>query len=138
MEVTVIPLFCEYTMDMEPLTVKKIIEIHHDVVEEFGGVDGVLTEATLEYLVFRAARISDPFKRAALTLYCIAVKHPFIDGNKRTAFLTADTVLGQMGYFIQADEEEVVSFMLEVASYRKNRIEIEEWIKHRVVRLELG
>lgn len=123
---------------MDPLTVQKIIEIHHDIVEEFGGVDGVLTEATLDYLVFRANRISDPFKRAALSLYCIAVKHPFIDGNKRTAFLTAENILFQRGFFVQADEEEVVTFMLEVASYKKNRIEIEEWIKHRSVRLELG
>lgn len=123
---------------MDPLTVQKIIEIHHDIVEEFGGVDGVLTEATLDYLVFRANRISDPFKRAALSLYCIAVKHPFIDGNKRTAFLTAENILFQMGFFVQADEEEVVNFMLEVASYKKNRVEIEEWIKNRSVRLELG
>jgi len=63
---------------MNPLTVQKIIEIHHDIVEEFGGVDGVLNEATLDYLVFRANQISDPFKRAALSLYCIAVKHPLL------------------------------------------------------------
>jgi death-on-curing protein len=123
---------------MESLTVKKIIEIHHDVVEEFGGVDGVLTEATLEYLVFKAGRISDPFKRAALLLYCIAAKHPFIDGNKRTAFLTAENIMSQAGFFIQADDDEVVSFMLEVASYEKKQVVIEEWIKHHAVRLELG
>lgn len=122
---------------MEPLTVRKIIEVHHDIVEEFDGVDGVLNEATLDYLIFKAARISDPFERAALVLYCIAVKHPFIDGNKRTAFLTAENVLGSAGFFIQADEEEVVSFMVEVASYKKNRIEIEEWIQHHAVRSEL-
>lgn len=120
---------------MEPLTVRKIIEIHHDVVEEFGGVDGVLTEATLQYLVYKADRISDPFKRAALVLYCIAAKHPFIDGNKRTAFLTAENILSQAGFFIQAEEEEVVSFMLEVAGYKKEQVVIEEWIKHRAVRL---
>lgn len=56
---------------MEPLTARKIIDIHHVVVEEFGGVEGILAEATLDYLVFKADRISDPFKKAALVLYCI-------------------------------------------------------------------
>jgi len=119
---------------MEPLTVRKIIEIHHDVVEKFGGIEGILAESTLEYLVFKAERISDPLKKAALALYYIAVKHPFIDGNKRTAFLAAENILSQAGLFIQVDEEELVSFMLEVASYEKNQFVIEEWIKHRAVR----
>lgn len=123
---------------MEPLTVRKIIEVHHNIIEEFGGVDGVLNEATLDYLVYKAARISNPFERAALVLYCIAVKHPFIDGNKRTAFITAENILGHAGFFIQADEEDTVSFMLEVASYQKNRVEIEEWMKHHAVKLEFG
>ncbi len=56
---------------MEPLTARKIIDIHHEVVEEFRGVEGILAEATLDYLVFKADRISDPFKKAALALCCI-------------------------------------------------------------------
>lgn len=121
---------------MEPLTVRKIIEIHHDVVEEFGGVGGILAESTLEYLVFKAEGISDPFKKAALALYCIAAKHPFVDGNKRTAFLTAENILSRAGFFIQATDDEIVSFMLEVASYQITQFKIEEWVKNRVVRLE--
>jgi len=69
--VTVLLPVGEYLFCMEPLTARKIIDIHHEVVEEFRGVEGILAEATLDYLVFKADRISDPFKKAALALCCI-------------------------------------------------------------------
>ena len=114
---------------MEPLTVDKILEVHQDAIREFGGTEGILDMATLEYLVYRVNRVKDVYRKAALALFCITAKHPFHDGNKRTGLLVAENLLAQAGLFIQAEETEIIEFMLGVAMYRHGLKEIEEWIR---------
>ena len=41
----------------------------------------------------------------------------------------AENVLGQMGFFIAADDDFIVEFMLEVASYTYEPDEIEQWLR---------
>lgn len=85
---------------------------------------------------FRVNKIKDIFRRAATILHAIGSQHPFIDGNKRTALVVAENVLGQQGYFIAADEEIIVEFMLAVASYKYEPDEIERWLKEHVKTME--
>jgi len=63
------------------------------------------------------------FRRAALALHAIASQHPFVDGNKRTALIVAENILGQNGLFLAVDEGQVVEFMLgaRVLSVRTGR-----------------
>jgi death on curing protein len=117
---------------MEPITVEKIIEIHNDIIEEFGGANGVLDIGSLDFLVYRANNEDNIFRKSALILFCIASQHPFIDGNKRTALVTAENILGQSGYFIEENEENVVQFMVKVASYTQNVNNIENWLKENI------
>jgi hypothetical protein len=39
---------------MSDLTVEKIIEIHDEIILRYEGAQGVLSEATLHFMVFRA------------------------------------------------------------------------------------
>ncbi len=114
---------------MEPLTFEKIIEIHDDVIATFGGTRGVLERGTIEFLVYQANREEDIFRKAAIVLYFVCSKHPFIDGNKRTAFITAENILGQSDYYIDSDGEKVVEFMLEVAKYQHNIKSMKKWLE---------
>lgn len=58
--------------------------------------------------------------------------HPFVDGNKRTGFVTAVTILQLNGYRFFAEQEEVVRFMLRVAQGKAEIIEIETWLVNHV------
>ena len=118
---------------MEKLSVEKIIEIHNDIIEDFGGEHGVRDLATIEYLIHRLERKSSVFHKAAIALHAICTDHPFIDGNKRTAFVVADNLLKESGYRIQATDDEVVSFMLEVAQYTHTMESVKKWIKKSAV-----
>ncbi len=69
------------------------------------------------------------FKKAATVIDYIGSKHPFYDGNKRTAFVTAETILNEAGLILSADDEEIVSFMVEVADYRHDVKSIKKWLK---------
>src|SRR5659263_226871 len=103
---------------MEEFIVKRIIEIHDDIIKEYGGTGGLLTHGTLELLVYKVNREKDVFKRAALIFHTIAAQHPFFDGNKRTSFVTAENVLGEAGYYIDAGDDEIVELMKRIAEYK--------------------
>ena len=60
----------------------------------------------------------------------------FADGNKRTALVVAENVLGKRGYYIAADEDTIVEFMLAVASYKCEPSDIEQWLKDHVKTME--
>ncbi|MCG2728363.1 MAG: type II toxin-antitoxin system death-on-curing family toxin [Candidatus Methanoperedenaceae archaeon] len=88
---------------MEELTTKKIIEIHDDIINEYGGTGKILNEGTLELLVYKLSRENDVFRQASLILHTIAAQHPFFDGNKRTALVTAEKALDDEGYYLDTE-----------------------------------
>lgn len=108
---------------------EKIIEIHDEIIRQFDGAQGILSESTLHFMIFRVNKFEDIFRRAAIVLHAIGSQHPFVDGNKRTALVVAENVLGKRGYYIAADEDTIVEFMLDVASYRLEPDAIEHWLK---------
>ena len=119
---------------MSSLSVERVIEIHNDIIENFGGARGMRDLGTIENLIYyRLDRKSTIFNKAAIVLHTICTEHPFVDGNKRTAFVVADNLLKDDGYYIQASNNEVVEFMLEVAQYTHTTASVEKWIKERAV-----
>jgi death-on-curing family protein len=86
---------------------------------------------------------TDPIMKASLSIYT-ANSHIFNNGNKRTAFALADIVLGEYGYYIDVERDELISFSCWVAGIDPNAIskedvieEIVKWIKTKMRRLEL-
>lgn len=61
----------------------------------------------------------------------IITSHPFVDGNKRTAFETADTILRDNGYFISADPDDIQNCLLNIASYKCTEKQVNSWLKKR-------
>ena len=77
-----------------------VLSIHARQIERFGGTPGVRDEGLLESALAQPqATFGGDFlhptisEQAAAYLYHIAMNHPFIDGNKRTAFAVTDTFL---------------------------------------------
>ena len=59
---------------------------------------------------------AEQFEIAAAYLFGLVKNHPFIDGNKRTAFLAADVFLALNGRSTEATQEEIIAFVLGVAA----------------------
>ncbi|MFZ1897961.1 type II toxin-antitoxin system death-on-curing family toxin [Methanoregula sp.] len=115
---------------MSDLSVERVVVIHNDIIEEYGGERGVRDLATIENLIYyRLDCKGTIFYKASIVLHSICTEHPFIDGNKRTAFVVADNLLKDGGYCIQTSNDEVVKFMLEVAQYTHTIASVEKWIK---------
>ena len=71
----------------------------------------------------------DAFALAAAYCHGIARNHPFVDGNKRVAFLAMYVFLGINGVRIEAQEPDVVALMLGVASGELPENELAVWLR---------
>ncbi len=71
---------------------------------------------------------ADVETQAATLLWGIVRNHPFVDGNKRIAHLTAVTFLEVNGYALTANEDQEFELMIGVAA-GKPLDEVEHWIR---------
>jgi death-on-curing protein len=111
--------------------------IHVDQVREHGGLIGIRDENALESALARARQRwtyepdVDLPRLAADYAFGISRNHPFRDGNKRAAFLSAVVFLGLNGLDLVAPEDEVVEKMLGLAAGELDEEEIAEWFRAR-------
>ncbi|WP_036024972.1 type II toxin-antitoxin system death-on-curing family toxin [Leptospira noguchii] len=125
-------------MKKEPkwLNQKIVLTIHLDQLKQHGGSQGIRDQGLLESALDRPKNkwsyrpSPNIFDLAASLCIGIAKNHPFIDGNKRVAFMATYVFLGINGYIIEVSEEEVVSIMLKVASGNINETNLSIWLKN--------
>jgi death-on-curing protein len=67
--------------------------------------------------MFGTAAYEDLYEQAAALLHALAVNHPLVDGNKRTAWLGAAAFLAVNGVDLaDADQDTAYDLVIEVAS----------------------
>ncbi|RSS62269.1 type II toxin-antitoxin system death-on-curing family toxin [Streptomyces sp. WAC07061] len=70
--------------------------------------------------MFGTPAYEDPYEQAAALLHGIAVNHPLVDGNKRTAWLAAATFLAVNGVDLaDADQDRAYGLVVGVAAGRE-------------------
>lgn len=116
---------------------------HLDQLREHGGMPGVRDENGLEAALARPRQKwnyepdSDLATLGAAYAFGLARAHPFNDGNKRTAFLTAMVFLGLNGKDLDATEAEVVQVVTALAAGTLGEADLASWLRARLVRLKL-
>ncbi len=120
---------------MKWITAESVIEIHKIIINSTGGSQGVRSLGALESALFSPLATFDGtdlypaiVDKAAMLLNSITNNHPFIDGNKRVAFVVTVTILEDNGYKTQFTQEEVISFMLQIAQGNVKQNEIKHWL----------
>jgi len=95
------------------LTITEVLAIHLDLIERYGGTKGVRDPGLLEAALFRpqTGYYDDIIATAAALWESLSQNHPFMDGNKRTAFAATHTFLAINGVMITADAEETWKFL---------------------------
>jgi death-on-curing protein len=111
-----------------------VIAIHEAQIAEHGGSAGIRDADLLESALARprnlqAYRTPDCADLAAAYGFGIARNHPFIDGNKRTAFVVVELFLAVNGRQFDADDEECVMTMLAVAAGDIDESAFAAWIR---------
>ena len=95
-------------------TLVEVLAIHQDQIERYGGAEGVRDAGLLEAALFRpqTGYYADLIEEAAALWESMESNHPFVDGNKRTAFAVTYTFLAINGVWITADAESIYAFII--------------------------
>lgn len=124
----------------EPLWMSEEIVrvIHQDQIRQHGGSLGVRDENLLAASLARPRHLlaygqPDLFDLAAAYAYGLAKNHPFIDGNKRTAFAVMATFLLVNGYLLDVPEKEVVQTMERLATGQETQESLAQWLRKNFV-----
>lgn len=109
--------------------------IHSEQLQEHGGGDGVRDHNLLQSALARPEQIfaydeaADLHQLAAAYGVGIAKNHPFIDGNKRTAFVVMILFLDLNGFILTAEMGPRYDMMIAVASGQMDEIKLADWLR---------
>ncbi len=111
-----------------------ILAIHDEQLAEHGGAMGVRDEGLLDSALARPLnRVGygnpDTAELAAVYALGIARNHPFLDGNKRTAYVALETFLAFNGLTFPVTDAEAVLVMLAMAAGETSDEDFIAWVK---------
>lgn len=120
-----------------------ILAIHGRLLAEHGGVSGLRDERLLESALaapvnHRKYDQADVFVLAAAYAYSLTRNHPFVDGNKRTAFAAAGIFLELNGHRLTASEPDAVLAVLALSRGDMNAEEFCNWLRISSVEVDPG
>ncbi len=110
------------------------IAAHAEQLAEHGGGEGVRDLGALESGMARPRNLAedgDPDIAALSAAYAfgIARNHPFVDGNKRTAAVVAETFLMLNGWALTASDAELVVTFLALGAGELSEDELADWFR---------
>ncbi|MBD1916598.1 MULTISPECIES: type II toxin-antitoxin system death-on-curing family toxin [Cyanophyceae] len=104
------------------LDVEAVLRLHARQIERFGGTEGVrdaglLDSALAQPQVTFGGELLHPTlaEQAAAYLYHLSNNHPFVDGNRRTAFAVMDTFLRVNGKRLLLTNDDAYDLVMQVA-----------------------
>ena len=117
------------------LTVADVLAIHVDLIERYGGAQGLRDAGLLEAALYRpqSGYYTDRLEQAAALWESLAQNHPFVDGNKRIAFAATFTFLDINGVAITASADATFDFIEHL--YRRNAFRFDnllDWLRKNV------
>ena len=111
-----------------------VILAHDEQLVEHGGASGLRDSGLLDSALARPQQLAaygdpDMFDLAAAYAFGIARNHPFVDGNKRTAFLLAEGFIRLHGQRLLATDEQALVAMLSLAAGEIDQDRFAAWLR---------
>jgi len=123
------------------IPLEAVLAIHDEQISEHGGIGGARHVAVVESALARPLNLlaygkPDAAALAAAYVFGLCGNHGFLDGNKRTAWVVAETFLDVNGYAVHAPDEAVVSTMLAVASGVMPEKQLAKWLRTFIAKIK--
>ena len=114
-----------------------VLAIHDRQLAEHGGADGIRDGGAIESALARSANLTaygnpDAAELAAAYICGLAKNHGFIDGNKRTAWVTGRVFLADNGLALDFAPLDAIQAMEGVAASRITETELALWLRSRL------
>lgn len=115
------------------------MSIHQRAIERFGGALGIRDEHLLDSAIQRPRATFDQkdlypdlFTKAAALGHSLILNHPFIDGNKRTAYQSMRAFLKINETDLTATADEIVALALDIEAKKLEVEDIANWLRAHV------
>jgi death-on-curing protein len=115
---------------------------HHISIQEFGGSSGIRDEGLLLSSLARPFQTFDlqdlyetPADKAAAIFESLIINHPFMDGNKRTAYIVMRALLIMFDLDVMAFDDEKYEMTIAASSGQIRFDEIKVWIQEHLVQV---
>ncbi|MEY4750755.1 MAG: hypothetical protein RIQ60_2969 [Pseudomonadota bacterium] len=113
--------------------------VHDEQLAEHGGAGGERDTGLFESALARPKNLAlygqpDAADLAAAYGYGLARNHPFVDGNKRTAFVAVELFLVLNGFQLLADDASCILTMLSLAAGDLEEAAFADWLRQHSVR----
>lgn len=113
---------------------KVAIAIHEEQLLAHGGGVGIRDIGLLQSALARPENLAnygepDAFDFAASYAFSVAKNHPFIDGNKRTAYVGMETFLLLNGAELTASDAECVTMFINLAAGNLSEEDLAHWLR---------
>lgn len=127
-------------MGLRWITKAGLLILHDESISDHGGSRGIRDEGLLESALARPQNIALYEEHVALSrlaaayAFGIAKNHPFIDGNKRAAFLAMTLFLEKNGWQLTAGEADAALTILKLAASELTEDQLAAWIESHLAR----
>ena len=114
------------------LTTDEIVKIHDEIIKETGGHYGIISYGNLDFVTSQMEIPKSLERKTATLLFGILTSHPFVDGNKRTAFESMKTFLIANNKKFIATEKDIWIKLHEISEGKLKIEEIIKWVENSV------
>lgn len=123
---------------MKYLYPKQLAYLHEQIIQRSGGLGGLRDQNLLESAVYRPQATfggnelyADLFSKVAALGHSLLQNHPFVDGNKRTAFEAMRLMLRLNGFDLTASMKSKFAFVIKIATKKLSEQEMADWLRQR-------
>ena len=118
------------------LSVEQVLALHDEAICAAGGSPGLLNASRLEAALQRPLTsfggvelFPTLYLKAAALAHSVATTHPFLDGNKRTAYLCAAALLHYNGLCVIADGPSVEAAVMDLMAGDMGLEDFAAWLE---------
>lgn len=116
-----------------------ILLLHEFSIRDFGGAKELRDRNLLLSAIARPFQTFDgnelyatPIEKAAALGESLIINHPFVDGNKRTAFLAMYALLMEFGIELTCEQNEMYNFIIDMSTGNKKYDDIVGWLEQKL------
>lgn len=116
------------------LELQAVLILHRESLDEHGGLDGIREEGLLQSALtrpqnlFHYSQVTDLSRLAAAYAFALVRSHPFNDGNKRAAFVSAVLFLALNGRTFHATQPDATRTLWTIAAGEMTEEEFAKWL----------
>jgi death-on-curing protein len=121
------------------IDLQTVKDVHSILIDKFGGSKGIRDLAGLEAALARPYATFDKqdlyptaIEKASAIFESLIINHPFMDGNKRTAYVLMRLTLLEFGFDIVASQNEKYEMTISASKGDFKFEDIKQWLSERI------